>query len=1544
MAVTTNKLKRGRRGAGRAVGLPRVGGSPARQALIVLGMHRSGTSALTRVFSLLGADLPRNVMGPGRGNEVGHWESTDLVVVHDELLASAGSRWDDWRAFNPDWAASGVAEVFRERLLAVMQADFQNSPLFLLKDPRICRFMPVWRDVLERFGATPHVTIPIRNPLEVAASLQARDGFLPAKSYLLWLRHVLDAERGTRDLPRAVTTYDALMDDWRRVARDIGGRIGVRWPRWSDTAALDIDRFMSASLRHHAVDPTQLTIRADIVAWVKAAYDALAAMAAQGENARSRATLDRVAAEFDRASFAFGLALAEENSRAEEARQEAQRLTHEIETVRADTAAEITHVRDEATRAAADAANARDEVARVTVEAARLREEAGVQTARVDELTNAHAAAREEAARLGRELAAVQNDTARLTRELDGARGLLRESQTEVQRLAGELAHAEAAIATARHERDAARADREVLAAEMQAEKTAADAVRAEAARLAAELAGVRDALAETAQARDAARHERDSLAAALDAERVASAEAHRERERLTADLAAARRDTEARAREATAAGHELTATRALIAELRGTLDQQARLVADAAPLNGSGAGWTQTMRRLFSPQARARAARGTEHAAIARSRLFDALWYLERYPDVAAAGDDPLWHYLMHGAAEGREPHPLFDGKWYAGQAADLAGSGLSPLGHYVMQGAAARLDPHPLFDTDWYLAQNPDVAAARINPLYHFWKIGAAAGRDPHPLFDTSWYLERNPDVARAGDNALYHYLVHGWREGRDPHPEFKARLNLCALLEEHTGVPGTLNVADIHSYPPFNNPARHELGPDYKDFVSSITTSGLFDREWYLTRYPNVAKSDIDPLDHFCQVGIIEGHNPHEFFDTNWYLHENPDVAAAGVNPIIHYVENGVLEGRPCHPSFEPISILKRLRVFDGKLGGGTAAHIDVPDPSEFDEEAYINCYADIRSAVESGHLKNGLEHWLSYGHEEERAGVRNGEWRKEKSLVQLKKALMRTLNSSTVERLPPYIMRWRTVLSRVERLPSLPKISILMPVYNVDARWLSLAIESVHWQLYQNWELCIVDDCSPNEEVRSVLRRWAARDKRIKVAFRTENGHISAATNDALAMAEGDYVGLLDHDDELTVDALAEVAFYLAENPDADYIYSDEDKIDERGELYGRFYKPDWSPEFILSCGYTTHFSVYRKSVIARVGGFRSTYDGAQDYDLTLRVVSATSKVGHIPKLLYHWRTIASSTALSANAKPYAYISAKAALRDHMHRIGLHGDAADGSIPGYTRAIFEVAGRPTVSIVIPTAGKSVNIGDRRINLIENCVESIRNRSSWPNIEIIVSENGNLSNQTLSSLAGWGARLVSYREPKFNLAQKLNLSCRHATGEYLILLNDDIEVITADWIEQMLQYQQLPNVGAVGAKLLFPDRTIQHIGVTVIDGRPGHAYYRAPEDSIGHGGICSAVHNVVAVTGACMMTPRALYFNLGGYDEAFDLNYNDVDYCLRLIEAGYRNVVTPFAELWHYESVSRDNSGGVRADELALFRSRWAELYKRERFMRV
>ena len=358
---------------------------------------------------------------------------------------------------------------------------------------------------------------------------------------------------------------------------------------------------------------------------------------------------------------------------------------------------------------------------------------------------------------------------------------------------------------------------------------------------------------------------------------------------------------------------------------------------------------------------------------------------------------------------------------------------------------------------------------------------------------------------------------------------------------------------------------------------------------------------------------------------------------------------------------------------------------------PDPEDFDEEAYVAAYPDIKNAVEHGTVESGRQHWFASGFYEELRGSREGSWRRSLSLSTLKSMMVSVLlerrNATSAEdgtavpkSVTPHVKQWNKISRLVKAIPQPPLISVLMPVYNVDVKWLSLAIESVHWQIYENWELCIVDDWSPNVEIVGVLRLWADRDPRIKVKLRTENGHISTASNDALGMATGTYVALLDHDDELTVDALARVADYIDQNPDVDFIYSDEDKVDEFGNVAGRFSKPAWSPEFILSCGYTTHLSVYRKSTVMAVGGFRSEYDGAQDYDLTLRVASEGRRIGHIPEALYHWRTIETSTASGNQAKNYALPRAKAALKEHMTRIGFPGEVIDGGLAWLHQARF------------------------------------------------------------------------------------------------------------------------------------------------------------------------------------------------------------------------------------------------------------------------
>lgn len=506
---------------------------------------------------------------------------------------------------------------------------------------------------------------------------------------------------------------------------------------------------------------------------------------------------------------------------------------------------------------------------------------------------------------------------------------------------------------------------------------------------------------------------------------------------------------------------------------------------------------------------------------------------------------------------------------------------------------------------------------------------------------------------------------------------------------------------------------------------------------------------------------------------------------------------------------------------------------------------------------------------------------------------------------------------------------------PLISVLLPVYNVKVSILQKAINSVLRQIYPHWELCIADDVSKSPHIRTMLEKFARRDSRIKVVFRQERGNISAASNSALALATGDYVALLDHDDELAEHALFRVAQTIIADRNLDLIYSDEDKIETDGRHVDPFFKPDWSPEYFLTCMYTCHLGVYRRSLVRELGGFRSDYDTAQDYDLALRIVARSNRIAHIPDILYHWRKLPNSTARSHRAKPQAHETAGRALASYLKDIGQPGRVEPGPFAGLHRVRFNISGRPKVSIIIPTASRPTRIQGRDTTFVGHCVQSIRRTTSYSNYEIITVDNDDMASDLQRELDRWDVRRVSFTD-EFNLASKMNLGAAKADGEHLLFLNDDTEVITPDWVECMLEHSQQQAIGAVGVKLLFPDGRLQHVGVAILDGDPIHPYYGDPGKEVGYWGANFLTRNTSAVTGACMMTRANLFHELGGFDEGFPLNYNDVDYCLRIVGKGMRVVFTPYAQLYHYEGATKS---GIFAHELEAFKKRWYDKWSRD-----
>ena len=523
--------------------------------------------------------------------------------------------------------------------------------------------------------------------------------------------------------------------------------------------------------------------------------------------------------------------------------------------------------------------------------------------------------------------------------------------------------------------------------------------------------------------------------------------------------------------------------------------------------------------------------------------------------------------------------------------------------------------------------------------------------------------------------------------------------------------------------------------------------------------------------------------------------------------------------------------------------------------------------------------------------------------------------------------------------RAILAGTAQLPYRPLLSVVMPVYNTDERWLRAAIQSVRDQLYDHWELCIADDASPNGRVREVLRELEAQEPRIKVHFRDVNGHISAASNSALALASGEFIVLLDHDDVLPRHALTAVIYELNRHPDADIVYSDEDKIDESGRRFAPYFKSDWNPELFYGQNMISHLGVYRRQMVERVGGFREGFEGSQDYDLALRVVEQTHarKIRHIPHVLYHWRAIRGSVALAVGEKLYAHDAARRAIQDHFNRTGVRASCEPApGLPSHHRVRYPVPEiRPHVTIIIPTRD--------RVELLARCIDSITSRSAYSPYDIVIVDNGSTLPESSAYFeqATRDARVSILRvDEPFNFSRLNNLAAHQARGTILCFLNNDMEVISPHWLEEMVSLASRDEVGAVGAMLYHPDDTIQHAGVILgMGGVAAHAHRDMPRGQAGYFGRATLTQALSAVSAACLMVRKAAFEHVGGFDEGLAVAYNDVDFCLRLRQSGLRNVWTPFAELYHFESASRgaDTQGTARTrlqSEAELLRRRWKE----------
>jgi GT2 family glycosyltransferase len=499
---------------------------------------------------------------------------------------------------------------------------------------------------------------------------------------------------------------------------------------------------------------------------------------------------------------------------------------------------------------------------------------------------------------------------------------------------------------------------------------------------------------------------------------------------------------------------------------------------------------------------------------------------------------------------------------------------------------------------------------------------------------------------------------------------------------------------------------------------------------------------------------------------------------------------------------------------------------------------------------------------------------------------------------------------------------------PLITIITPVFNTPPQWLKECVESVLNQTYQKWELILIDDHSSEPETLRTLTELAAVDSRVILAKDEKRRGISAASNRGLALAQGEWVGFLDHDDLLEPDALFQNVKWLQDHRDADLIFSDEDKLTDRG-FDSPIFKPDWSPDYFLSCNYVCHFTLLRRELVMQLGGFRSEFDGAQDYDLFLRVTEQTNRIGHIPRVLYHWRRTLTSTADNVQCKPKMLEAGRLAIEAHLKRRQQPGHVVVDWRTYLYWVKREVTESKKISIIIPFR--------ERVDLLARCLDSLTSKTSYTPYEIVVIDNDSQSEEARAYFSHFNHRLLHYGGP-FHFSAINNFAVTHTDSPWLLFLDYHTEVFESDWLTPMVEHVQRREVGAVGPRLIYPDHTVRHAGIVLgVGGIAEHAFRGFPEEAPGVCRQLQATRNYSAVTGTCLLTRREVFDEVGGFDESLPDSLADVDLCLKMRRAGYVIVYTPFAKLLDHEPTVRRQT--VEPTEVNLMRERWPEVLQRD-----
>ena len=1358
----------------------------SRKAIVVLGMHRSGTSALCGALDVLGVNFGQRLAPATKDNQKGHWEHPEIVALHDELLRSLESRWDNDRPLPSDWVERDITRDIRSLLIGILERDFAHASLFGLKDPRMCRLMPLWLPIFQTLRIEPHFVLTVRHPWEVAESLAKRDGLEHPKSYLLWLEHFVQAISATRAHQQSVVCYEEMIDDPVKVLSGLRKELGVNL-RAPFRVRTSLRKFLEPSLRHHHLKKGQANKRKPPVPRLALdLYETLRHASTSVEIGEKTAPL---VAQFGRGSELFYprvnlveaelASLDKEIAKSEETGMGSEGLVrlavyHPVAEGYRETESQTRYFASRSWKLLViDLPGKKRNLDRPL---------------RIDPVT--YPAVIDIA-----EMALKRPSTGEI---LWAATGSTEFAALTVGGTACRLAHKSyLRILSFGNDPQLLLPQSTTALGDLPLRLELSILVDASPEAISTSLAEMKQNVTEEEL------KQRDATIAANNAEFQRLNTSIKEREKSISDIQT--QLTESQQQHERNIEHQ----RAEIRDLKNSVDSERMQL---AAKSSQTAELTDKLLKLNQD-----VKSFAEVFGLTRQRLQDS--------DSAAA---VLIQSLFHDIRLIRKRKSLW-------KACRMLRSALSREG---------ALD----------IPSNPKITAEALK----------------QKLQGIQRTLKSKKTPPAIGLNALAELIVLQNRVH-----QALGLLSLGSLLR--------LQQKTVTAREPLGNLVTGTAEAGFEGVLdlplANTTNIGLFHVTGWVYRKPRKLTQLVARVRGGASVALTHGL-------------PRTDVAKA----FPHAAMSG-FEG------YVPIDL-------------GFAGCVTLQLHAITEDGTELLCFQrEVTLLLPAPSPPHPLV-----------PRVETDPYREWVRTNRLTRNLLKKMGGDA---------------DRIARTG--PRISIVVPVYNTPGSYLEALIDSVRSQLYQNWQLCLADDASPEPHVRPILERAASTDSRIQVSWRNTNGHIVKASNSALELATGDYVGLLDHDDLLSPDALLHVAEAIAAEPALDLVYTDEDKFSPSGERYDPIFKGSFSPEMAITHNYIQHFTVIRRSLLQAVRGFREGFEGAQDLDLYLRVLEKTTPehVRHLPFVCYHWRSHPESTASTGAQKNYVFESARKSIAEALVRRKLRATpflpdfaAEDNCCLYQLRWSRELLKENPVTIVIPTKNRD--------DLLEKCIASLVRTVDPAYVKLIVVDDFSEDESTrhyLKELAA-GKPLScnviqpSSRSDAFNFSQLVNEGVARATTPLVLLLNNDIEAIQPGWLEDMVGWMSIDGVGAVGAKLLYPDSTIQHAGVVVGEhlGLAEHIFHRLGKDIIGLNFLSHAARNVSAVTAACMLTSKAVFDEVNGFDQAnFAMEWNDVDYCLRLGQAGKRIVFTPQAVLLHHCGKSR-GCLGFRPQEHVNFLRRY------------